>query len=63
MLFLANRGVECLRLDAVPFMWKRRDDCENRPEVHRLLQAFRAFVGMAAPATIFKAEAIVAPWS
>jgi amylosucrase len=63
MLFLANRGVECLRLDAVPFMWKELGtSCENRPEVHLLLQAFRAFVGMAAPATIFKAEAIVAPW-
>ena len=63
MLFLANRGVECLRLDAVPFMWKELGtSCENRPEAHLLLQAFRAFVGMAAPATIFKAEAIVAPW-
>ena len=30
--------------------------------MHQLLQAFRAFVAMAAPATIFKAEAIVAPW-
>ena len=62
MLFLANKGVEVLRLDAVPFLWKRRGtDCENQPEAHLLLQAFRAFARMAAPATIFKAEAIVPP--
>ena len=63
MLYLANRGVECLRLDAVPFIWKELGtSCENRPEVHVLLQAFRQLVSVAAPATIFKAEAIVAPW-
>lgn len=62
MLFLANKGVEVLRLDAVPFLWKRLGtDCENQPEAHLLLQAFRAFARMAAPATIFKAEAIVSP--
>ena len=62
ILFLANHGVEVLRLDAVPFLWKELGtDCENEPGAHLLLQAFRAFVRMAAPATIFKAEAIVAP--
>lgn len=62
MLFLANKGVEVLRLDAVPFLWKRLGtDCENQPEAHLLLQAFRALARMAAPATIFKAEAIVPP--
>ena len=62
MLFLANRGVDVLRLDAVPFLWKRLGtDCQNQPEAHRLLQAFRALLRMAAPATITKAEAIVPP--
>ena len=55
-------GVEVLRLDAVPFIWKRLGtDCENQPEAHRLLQAFRALVRIAAPGVAFKAEAIVAP--
>jgi amylosucrase len=62
MVALANRGVEVLRLDAVAFLWKRLGtDCQNQPEVHRLLQAFRALLAMAAPATICKAEAVVAP--
>ena len=62
MLHLANRGVEVLRLDAVPFTWKRLGtDCQNQPEAHWLLQAWRALVRIAAPAVVFKAEAIVPP--
>lgn len=62
MLYLANQGVEILRLDAVAFMWKRMGtDCENQPEAHLLLQAFRALSRIAAPALLLKAEAIVSP--
>jgi amylosucrase len=62
MLALAQVGVDVLRLDAAPFLWKRLGtDCQNLPEVHELLQAFRAAVRIAAPAVAFKAEAIVAP--
>ena len=62
MLFLASVGVDVLRLDAAPFLWKRLGtNCQNQPEVHELLQAFRAVMRIAAPAVAFKAEAIVAP--
>ena len=62
MLFLANRGIDVLRLDAAPFLWKREGtDCQNQPEVHLLLQALRALVTVAAPAVAFKVEAIVSP--
>ncbi|MGZ8632651.1 MAG: alpha-amylase family protein [Solirubrobacteraceae bacterium] len=62
MLGLAAAGVDVLRLDAVPFLWKRKGtDCQNQPEVHELLQAFRALMRIAAPAVAFKAEAIVSP--
>ncbi|CAN5388230.1 alpha-amylase family glycosyl hydrolase [soil metagenome] len=62
MLFLANAGVEILRMDAVPFLWKRLGtSCENLPEAHLLIQAFNAVVRIAAPAMVFKSEAIVAP--
>jgi amylosucrase len=60
--FLANRGVECLRLDAIAFLWKRLGtNSQNQPEVHDLTQALRAVAAIAAPAVIFKAEAIVGP--
>ena len=62
MLGLATAGVDVLRLDAVPFLWKRKGtDCQNQPEVHQLLQAFRAALRIAAPGVAFKAEAIVSP--
>ena len=59
---LANVGVEVLRLDAVAFMWKRKGtNCQNQPEVHLLLQAWRALSRIVAPAVILLAEAIVSP--
>jgi glycosidase len=62
MLFLANLGVEILRLDAVAFTWKELGtSCENLPEAHTLIQAFNAAARIAAPALLFKSEAIVHP--
>ncbi len=62
MLFLANQGVEVLRLDAVAFIWKRLGtNCENQSEAHTIIRAFNAMARIAAPAMIFKSEAIVHP--
>jgi len=62
MLFLANAGVEVLRLDAVAFIWKRLGtSCENLPEAHLIIQALNALVKIVAPSMIFKSEAIVHP--
>ena len=62
LLSLVNRGVDVVRLDAVPFTWKRMGtNCQNQPEAHVLLQMLRALVRVAAPGVVFKAEAIVAP--
>jgi glycosidase len=62
MLFLANQGVEVLRLDAVAFIWKQMGtSCENLPEAHTLIQAFNAVAQIASPALLFKSEAIVHP--
>ena len=62
VLHLANLGIDCLRLDAVAFLWKRMGtDCQNQPEVHAIVQALRAAARIAAPSVVFKAEAIVAP--
>ena len=64
MLFLVNQGVDILRLDAAPFMWKRMGtNCQNQPEVFQVIQIFRGLMRVVAPAVIFKAEAIVPPRS
>lgn len=62
MLFLANQGIDILRMDAVAFIWKRLGtSCENLPEAHALLRAFNAVCRIAAPSLLFKSEAIVHP--
>ena len=62
MIDLANAGVDVLRLDAVAFTWKRLGtNCQNQPEAHLIAQIYRALMAIAAPATLLKAEAIVAP--
>lgn len=59
---LANHGVDCLRLDAIAFIWKRTGtSCQGEPEVHTITQALRAFSKILSPSLIFKAEAIVGP--
>ncbi|MCK6079643.1 amylosucrase [Microbacterium sp. EYE_5] len=62
MLFLANQGVEVLRMDAVAFIWKRLGTtCESLPEAHLLLRAFNQVLKLGAPSVLFKSEAIVHP--
>jgi amylosucrase len=62
VLFLANLGVEVLRLDAIAFLWKRMGtNCQNQPEVHTITAALRALIRVVCPAVLLKAEAIVAP--
>ena len=59
---LVNQGIDVLRLDAVAFTWKRLGtNCQNQPEAHLIVQVLRAFLAMAAPGAICKAEAIVGP--
>lgn len=62
MLFLANVGVEVLRMDAVPFLWKQKGTtCENLPEAHRVIESFNTIARIVCPSMVFKSEAIVAP--
>jgi amylosucrase len=62
MLFLANLGVDVLRLDAVPFLWKKMGtNCQNQEEAVMLLVAYKYLMHLVAPGVLFKSEAIVAP--
>lgn len=62
MMFIANLGVDILRMDAVAFIWKQMGtDCENLPQAHALIRAFNAVMRIAAPSVLFKSEAIVHP--
>ena len=62
MLFLANLGVDVYGADAVAFVWKRMGTtCENLDEAHKIIQALNLVCRIAAPAVLFKSEAIVHP--
>ena len=62
MLFLAEAGVKILRFDAPAFIWKKKGtSCENLPEVHTLIKAFKSVLSIVAPDVLFLSEAIVHP--
>lgn len=59
ILNLANMGVAGFRLDSTAFLWKEPGtNSRNRPEVHRILTAWRALLSMLSPSVVLKAEAI-----
>lgn len=62
MLDMANLGVECFRLDAVPYIWKELGtSCRNLPQVHVIVRMFRLALELVCPAVILKGEVVMAP--
>ncbi len=62
LLFLANQGVDLLRLDAPAFLWKEMGtSCQNLPKAHQILKLMKRCAEVVAPGVKFIAEAIVAP--
>ncbi|MGZ4130176.1 MAG: alpha-amylase family glycosyl hydrolase, partial [Actinomycetota bacterium] len=58
MDFWLDRGVDGLRLDAVPYLFERDGtDCENLPETHEFLRTLRAHVDTSFPNRMLLAEA------
>lgn len=62
LLFLANLGVDIIRLDAIPFIWKElHTSCRNLPGAHKIVALLHRIVKIVCPAVILKGEAIVEP--
>ncbi len=62
MLYLGNVGVNMIRLDAIPFMWKTiGTKCRNLPQIHILLEMFTLIIKAVAPSVVLLGEAIVEP--
>ena len=63
MLFLANTGVNIIRLDAIPFMWKELGtSCRNLPMIHELMHLLHLIKEIACPSLVLLGEAIVEPY-
>lgn len=61
-LFWQAQGVDGLRMDAIPFIWKEEGtQCEDLPEVHILLKLIRACLDRVKPGTLLIAEANMEP--
>ena len=62
LLGLANMGIDLLRLDAVPYLWKEAGtSCQNLLRAHDIVRLLKACADVVAPGVAFLAEAIVQP--
>ena len=62
MLFLCNQGVDIIRLDAVPYIWKELGtSCRNLPQVHTLVRMMRLAAEIVCPGTLLLGEVVMEP--
>lgn len=62
MLYLCNQGVDIIRLDAVPYIWKTLGtNCRNLPEVHSLVRIMRIAAAIVCPGTLLLGEVVMEP--
>ncbi len=62
LLFLANRGVDVIRLDAVPYIWKELGtSCRNLPRVHSLVRMLRIVTEIVCPGVLLLGEVVMEP--
>ncbi|MBQ3952059.1 MAG: amylosucrase, partial [Oscillospiraceae bacterium] len=62
MLNLTNHGVDIIRLDAVPYIWKELGtQCRNLKEVHSLVRIMRMTCEIVCPGTLLLGEVVMEP--
>ena len=62
MLNLCNHGVDVIRLDAVPYIWKALGtNCRNLPQVHTLVRMMRMVCEIVCPGTLLLGEVVMEP--
>nr|MBQ6241300.1 alpha-amylase family protein [Lachnospiraceae bacterium] len=62
MLYLCNQGVDIIRLDAVPYIWKELGtNCRNLPKVHTLVRMMRMACEIVCPGTLLLGEVVMEP--
>ncbi|MBR6185903.1 MAG: Beta-galactosidase C-terminal domain [Clostridia bacterium] len=62
MLNLCNHGVDVIRLDAVPYIWKALGtNCRNLKQVHVLVRMMRMVCEIVCPGTLLLGEVVMEP--
>lgn len=61
-LFLANRGIDIMRLDAVPYIWKElHTQCRNLRQVHTIVRMMRMIGEIVCPGVLLLGEVVMEP--
>ncbi len=62
MLYLTNRGIDVIRLDAVPYIWKELGTtCRNLPQLHTLVRMMRMACEIVCPGVLLLGEVVMEP--
>jgi glycosidase len=62
MLNLCNNGVDVIRLDATPYIWKQLGtNCRNLPQVHTLVRILHMACEIVCPGTLLLGEVVMEP--
>ena len=61
-LYLANRGIDIIRIDAVPYIWKELGtQCRNLPQVHTIVRMMRMISEIVCPSVLLLGEVVMEP--
>ncbi|MBQ9031821.1 MAG: alpha-amylase family protein [Parasporobacterium sp.] len=61
-LFLANCGIDIMRIDAVPYIWKELGtSCRNLPKVHTIVRIMRMISEVVCPGVLLLGEVVMEP--
>ena len=61
-LFLANQGMDIIRIDAVPYIWKELGtSCRNLPQVHTIVRIMRMICEIVCPGVLLLGEVVMSP--
>lgn len=61
-LYLANRGMDVIRIDAVPYIWKSLGtSCRNLPQVHTIVRMMRMISEIVCPGVVLLGEVVMEP--
>ncbi|MGN0398681.1 MAG: alpha-amylase family glycosyl hydrolase [Blautia sp.] len=61
-LYLANQGIDVIRIDAVPYIWKELGTpCRNLPQVHTIVRMMRMIAEIVCPSVILLGEVVMEP--
>ena len=61
-LYLANRGIDIIRIDAVPYIWKELGTkCRNLKQVHTIVRMMRIISEIVCPGVLLLGEVVMEP--